>query len=172
MLGAPTALPKRPGWITALTCLGRPKGMRWRWAASFPMWRERNSLGGIAFFPWGKGNSYLGRAVRTVSGRESSCLGGTASFPGKASSCRRGEGGRESTCLGRNASFPGSDSSYRRGASFSGRESTCLGRNASFPGSNSSYRRGASFSGREGPCLGRNASFTSRGDLPGKWFEI
>ena len=26
--GAPTALPKRPGWITALTCLGRPKGMR------------------------------------------------------------------------------------------------------------------------------------------------
>ena len=26
--GALTALPKRPGWITALTCLGRPRGLR------------------------------------------------------------------------------------------------------------------------------------------------
>ena len=26
--GMPTTLPKGPGWITALTCLGRPKGMR------------------------------------------------------------------------------------------------------------------------------------------------
>ena len=25
--GAPTTLPNRPSWITALTCLGRPKGM-------------------------------------------------------------------------------------------------------------------------------------------------
>ena len=63
-----------PAWVEL-------EGMRWRWAASFAMWKERSSLGGIASFPWGKGNCYLGRAVRTVSSRESSCLGGAASFP-------------------------------------------------------------------------------------------
>ena len=73
------ALPKWPGRITNLTCLGGARGLRW--AASFAVWKERSSLGGIASFPCGKENSCLGRAVTFTWGKVRISWERIATFP-------------------------------------------------------------------------------------------
>ena len=100
--------------------------------ASFARRKESSSLGGIATFPGRKDSSCLGITASLTGRKESSGLGGIATFWGKVSSCW------ESI-----ASFPSRKESSCLGetASIRGKVSSCLGETASFWGKVSVVRR-------------------------------
>ena len=86
--GTPTTLPDWPSWIAKLTCPRRaitlPVGRLSRGlgnTASFTGGKESSGLGGIASFPRKKVSHCLGRTASFTQGKVSSCLGIIASFP-------------------------------------------------------------------------------------------